>query len=182
MRILRTGKCNKENSKFKIQNSKLRNFNIGNLQFAIWNSGKAGFTLLELIVVIFILSLFVGLIVPSFYGISEGRLKSDAGKIASTLRYLNDTSISRKETVSLKIDIDRKILRWNIPEGEKEERFGSLYEISTSSTGDISRGEATLFFGPLGLKENLTVKLREDDKEIVVSFNPMSGRVKVIEK
>jgi len=162
MPISITGRCNKRSSPL------------------ILNFRRGGFTLIELIVVIFILLLFVGLIMPSFYGVSEGRLKSDAGKIASILRYLNDASISRKETFPLKIDIDLKTFRWNTPEGEKNERFGSLFDVSTTATGNISSGEATLFFSPLGLQENLVITLKENEKEMAVTFNPMSGRVKVI--
>ena len=57
-----------------------------------------GFTLLELVVIIFILSLVLAISFPSFSLQKDGKLKSEAGHIASILRYLNDSAISTKET------------------------------------------------------------------------------------
>jgi len=143
---------------------------------------RTGFTLLELVLVVFILSLIIGLVMPSFYGFGEGRLKSEAGKMASILRYLNDSAIARKETFPLRFNLDNRTLKWDTPEGEKTERLDSLYNLSTTSTGSLSNGEVTLFFGPLGLQESLMITLRDSDKEMSVSFNPLSGRVKIIQK
>ncbi|MDH5202825.1 MAG: prepilin-type N-terminal cleavage/methylation domain-containing protein [Nitrospirota bacterium] len=146
----------------------------------IYNKKATGFTLLELLVVIFILSLITALVIPSFYGIGEGKLKSEAGKIASLLRYLNDTAISRKETFFLTLNLDTKIAKWETPEGKYSEKFESLLTISTTATKNISRGEITLFFNPLGLQESLIVTLKDKEQEMYVSFNPLSGRAKII--
>lgn len=142
---------------------------------------KAGFTLLELIIVIFILSLVMAVVFPSFYGIVDGRLKSESGKIASLLRYLNDSAISRKETFILKINLDSNTFLWEGPDGKRSESFNGLLDIFTTSTGSVSRGEVILSFGPLGIQENLRIHLRDKDKEMAVTLNPMSGRVKIIQ-
>ncbi|MBI4685020.1 MAG: prepilin-type N-terminal cleavage/methylation domain-containing protein [Nitrospirae bacterium] len=138
-----------------------------------------GFTLIELIAVIFILSVLAGLVMPSFYELSEGSLKAETGKVASLLRYMNDSAISRKETLPLRINLDSKIICWKTPDGEKTENFKSLFEVSAASTGNVSQGEITLFFGPLGLQENLVIRMKKDEKGMLVSFNPLSGRVKI---
>ncbi len=146
----------------------------------ICNKKATGFTLLELLVVIFILSVITALVIPSFYGSGEGRLKSEAGKIASLLRYLNDTAISRKETYFLTLNLDTKIAKWETPEGKYSEKFESLITLSTTSSKNVSKGEITLFFNPLGLQENLIVTLKDKEQEMSVSFNPLSGRTKII--
>ncbi len=151
------------------------------MQFAIYNPTRSGFTLLELIVVIFILSVFMGLVMPVFYGVGEGRLNSEAGKMISILRYLNDSAVSRKETFPLTISLDTGTVRWKTHEGEKSEKLAGLFSVSTTSTGNVSKGEVTLFFGPLGLQENLLITLKDRDKEMLVSFNSLSGRAKVIQ-
>jgi len=145
----------------------------------IYNKKAKGFTLLELLVVIFILSVITALVMPSFYGIGEGKLKSETGRIASLLRYLNDTAISRKETYFLTLNLDTKTATWSTPEGERSEKFNSLLNISTTATKNISRGEITLFFNPLGLQENLIITLKDSDRELSVLFNPLSGRAKI---
>ena len=146
----------------------------------ICNKKSAGFTLLELLVVIFILSLITAFVMPSFYGIGEGKLRSEAGKIASLLRYLHDTAISRKETFFLTLNLDTKTAKWETPDGKYSEKFGSLLNISTTSSKNISNGEITLFFSPLGLQENLIVTLKEKEQEMSVTFNPLSGRTKIV--
>ncbi len=180
MPISRTGTCSKDkvsSSKFKVQNYPPN----PPLSKLVQRGGENGFTLFELIVVIFILSIVVGLVMPSFYGLVEGGLKSDAGKMASILRRLNDDAVARKETIPLKINLDSRTLMWTASEGERKERLESLFSVNTTSTGNVTEGEVTLFFGPLGLQDSTVVTLKKNNEEMFVSFNPLSGRVKVIQ-
>ena len=143
-----------------------------------WNHDR-GFTLLELIVVIFIISLMTAFVLPSFYSMGEGALKSDARKTASLLRYLNDSSIYTKSTFSLKFDLHDGTLSWNGPDGEKTERIKSVAGVKLPSQGEIREGEVTVFFGPLGAQEAVEVELRDQGKGMNVTLNPLSGRVKI---
>jgi hypothetical protein len=45
----------------------------------------------------------------------------------------------------------------------------------------VKEGELVVFFEPLGLREYLLVHLRHDDEGRTVAFNPVSGRVRIIE-
>jgi len=151
MRILRTGICNK------------------------------GFTLLELIVVIFIISLGLAVAFPSFTLRKDAKLKSEAGRVAAILRYLGDSAVSTKETFEMRLNFKEKRLRYRGPEGEKEERIENLLDISLPSRGKISDGEITVFFGPTGPGENLTIHLAGFESSMAIVFNALSGRVKVLE-
>ncbi|MCI0469904.1 MAG: prepilin-type N-terminal cleavage/methylation domain-containing protein, partial [Nitrospirae bacterium] len=156
MRTLRAGRCSK--AEYRRQSHSVTRLRRESL---ILNPRReAGFTLLELIVVIFVLSLFIGLVMPSFYGIGAGRLRSDAGRMASALRYLNDSAISGKETIPLNISLDDKTIRWKSREGEKSEVFNYLFEIVITSAGKISEGEVTVFFEPNGLQENMDIAMK----------------------
>jgi len=146
---------------------------------AVSHPGRRGFTLLELIVVIFIISLIAAVIFPSFSGLGENRLKSEAKKTASLLRYLNDSAIFTKETYSLKFDLQEGLISWKGPDGEKTEKIKSLAGIRLPSKGEVKEGEATVFFGPLGIQENIEVFLRDKDEGMRVTLNPVSGRVKM---
>jgi prepilin-type N-terminal cleavage/methylation domain-containing protein len=141
---------------------------------------RFGFTLLELAVVLFIISLMASLVFPAFYR-SDNRLRSDSRKMASLLRYLNDNAISAKETYPLKFDIDKGELSWNGPDGDKSEKVRSLAGVALQSKGEVKKGEVTVFFNPLGIREYLALHMKEDEKEMTVSINPVSGRVKVDE-
>ena len=140
-----------------------------------------GFTLLELMVVIFIISVVLALALPTFTGMGENKLLSDAKRIASILRYLNDSALSTKESLTLKVDFKDKVIAYNGPEGEKSERFDSLSGVELQSRGMVTEGELIVFFSPLGAQENITMHLGDEGSRISVALNSMNGRVKIIQ-
>ena len=142
-------------------------------------SSRLGFTLLELIVVLFIISLVMVLILPSFSGFGENKLKSEAREMASILRYMNDSATSRKETFLMKFDLDEGTVYWKGPDGEKKKKFDDINGVTTQSTGKVSKGEITLFFEPLGIRENLSVYMTKGNKEMAITLNHLSGKVKI---
>ena len=44
----------------------------------------------------------------------------------------------------------------------------------------VSKGELTLFFEPLGVQENLSVHMSKGEKDMTITLNHLSGRVKII--
>jgi general secretion pathway protein H len=144
-------------------------------------SDSAGFTLLELIVALFIISLVAAIVFPSFSGLGEQRIASDAHKIASLLRYLNDTATYTKETYTLKFDLRDDTISWKGPDGEHHDDIRSLSGVYLPSKGKITEGDATVFFGPLGAAETIEVRLKDGEKDMTVTFSPVSGRAKISE-
>jgi prepilin-type N-terminal cleavage/methylation domain-containing protein len=143
---------------------------------------KKGFTLLELIVVIFIISLILAVSLPSFMLQEEGDLKSEAGRIASILRYLNDSAVSTKEMYSIHVKFKEKSIRYKIPEGDREEKIHYLSRVLLQSKGNVSEGEVTIFFLPTGTGENFTVFLTGTESTMEIIYNALSGRVKVLSR
>ena len=141
--------------------------------------GKGGFTILELLVVIFLVSLMAALALPSFSVIGESRIKSDAKKLASILRYLNDSAISSKEVFLLKVDFRERVLEYKGPEGKRAETIANISAVELQTRGMVSEGEVILFFNPTGASEAFSFILKDDKKTVTVSFNPLSGRVKI---
>ncbi len=121
----------------------------------------------------------MAVLLPSFAGFGENKLKSEAREMASILRYMNDSAITRKETYSLKFDLDKNIVSWKGPDGEKAKEFDDMTGVTSESKGMVSKGELIFFFDPLGVRENLDVHLSRDNKNMVVSINHLSGRVKI---
>lgn len=142
-------------------------------------AADSGFTLLELIVVIFIISFILAVALPSFTGIGESKLKSDSKKAASILRYLNDTSITTKESLEMKVHLKEKTLYYKAYEGEKKERLESLSGISLQSKGLVSEGEATVFFNSSGAAENIHLHLSDGKSGTTVELSASSGRVRI---
>ncbi len=144
----------------------------------------AGFTLLELVLVILIISLATALIMPSFLDIGEGRLKTEARRLGGALRYVYDEAVGKKEVYIFKLDIDKG--SWEI-EGSREKRGAALKgnveiaDVIIPSLGKISKGEVIIEFGPLGPAEQITLHLRKDKSEYSVIFNHLNGRTKTLE-
>jgi prepilin-type N-terminal cleavage/methylation domain-containing protein len=150
-----------------------------NLESPTSDSGSFGFTLLELIVVIFIVCLVLAVSLPSFTGMGESRLKSEAKRLASIVRYLNDSTLSTKEILEMKVTFADKTIRYTGPEGEKAEVFDALSGIDLQSKGMVSEGEVIYFFNPVGTSESFTVHLKDSGLEMTVDFNGMNGKVKI---
>jgi prepilin-type N-terminal cleavage/methylation domain-containing protein len=142
---------------------------------------NSGFTLLELVVVLFIFSLVLALSLPSLTGLGEDKIQADAKRLASVVRYLNDSAVATKENLSLKVEFRDKVMRYEGPEGLKSERFDSIAGIELQSKGMVTEGEVIIFFGPSGSSESFQFHLRSDKRSLIVAFNGMSGRVKIIQ-
>jgi prepilin-type N-terminal cleavage/methylation domain-containing protein len=150
--------------------------------FRVVCDARMGFTLIELAVVLFIVSVLAAIVLPSLSGLGAGELKSEAEEMASILRYLNDSASSRKESYSLKVDLDKNMVFWKGPDGEKAKRFADLTGVRTQSAGLLSRGEMTFIFEPVGAGENLNIYLAKSDKNFAITLNHLSGRVKIVDK
>jgi len=140
---------------------------------------KQGFTLLEIIVVLFIVSLVMAIVLPSFAGFGESKLKSEAREMASILRYMNDSAVSRKETFFVKFDLDKNLVSWKGPDGDKTKKIDDMTGVATQSNGMVSKGELIVFFEPFGIQENLSIHMRKGNKGVVITLNHLSGKVKI---
>jgi len=140
---------------------------------------QRGFTLLELLVVLFLASLLMAIVFPSLYGTEGMRLKSESKRIASVLRYLNDSSIATKDPYSLTFDFGENTISWNGPDVDKTEQFKSLSSVELPSKGNVREGQVIVPFGPLGIQESLVVHLRQPGEAMTIALNQLSGRVAI---
>jgi prepilin-type N-terminal cleavage/methylation domain-containing protein len=145
------------------------------------NDNLCGFTFLELIVALFLISLVAAVVLPSFSGVGERKLKSEAQEIASILRFVHDSAVSRKEPYWITFDLDGNLVAWKSPEGRKSKRFEHLTGLKIQSAGTVSRGEVTIMSEPLGFREDISVYVGTGDENITIAFNYLSGKVKIKE-
>jgi general secretion pathway protein H len=139
-----------------------------------------GFTLLEIIVVIFILSLSLAIVFPSIN--TKRTLNSEAKRLASILRYLLDNAITKKETLTLTVKFPERVLIYETSEGKREERFPALEGIQSSQDTIKEGSSITIFFYPTGVKDLFTFVLKNEKEEYLVKINPVSNRVKIENK
>ena len=148
------------------------------------SSSSRGFTLVELIIVIFIISMTAALIMPSLWDRGERALKKESRHISNTLRYIYDEALGKKQTYNLKINLDKDV--WSYKSKNESRSFelkdGVMFkDIIVPSIGNVSFGEVIMSFGPLGPEEPVIVHLMKKEKEYTVVFNHISGRTKVYE-
>jgi len=144
--------------------------------------GCEGFSFLELIVTLFLVSLVAAIVLPSFAGFGERKLKSEAREVASIMRFVHDSAVSRKESYWIKFDLGHNLIAWKSPEGEKMRRFQNMTSLSTQSTGTVSRGEVTIIIDPPGLKEDISVHMGMKDDNMIITLNHLSGKVRIKEE
>jgi prepilin-type N-terminal cleavage/methylation domain-containing protein len=154
-------------------------YRICNLHSSLSIFHCKGFTLFEIIVVIFLISLTAVLALPSLSFISESRIKSDANKLASILRHLNDEAVSTKETLSLKVDLEDRLIYYEDRDGRRSENIDSIAAVNLQTKGFVKEGEIELFFSPLGAGEAFSFLLSDDRTNMKVSFNHLNAKVKI---
>lgn len=143
---------------------------------------KGGFTLVELIIVIFIISLTTALVMPNLWNVGDRALKSEAKRISNTLMYISDEAAGKKQIYALKIDFSTDSFSY---ESEKESRSFRMKDnirfkdVIIPSLGEVSIGEIIYQFGPMGPEEPITLHLIRNDSEYTVMFNNINGRAKI---
>ena len=160
------------------------NTKISNRQLTIDNLTIKGFTLIELIVVIFIISLAIALIMPSFWGTDKTALKTEARHISSALRYIYGEAVSKKQTCLFNINLDNK--SWGFKSENESRNFKmqgdiEIKDVVIPSHGEISRGEVIIEFGPMGPDEPVTLHLKKGESEYTIIFNQLNGKAKIFE-
>lgn len=82
---------------------------------------KKGFTLIELIVVMVVLSIVMALSLPNFRGMTQkSELKTASREIVSTVRLARSLAVFTGKLVVLKIDVDGRKYRLVVEKDEKE--------------------------------------------------------------
>lgn len=154
-----------------------------------------GFTLIELMVVLVLLSLSAALIVPRLPSTEAMELKSSARSLASLLRYLGERSIGSKNIYRLHINfqensikVTRKLANGDeIPPEDPLLSRKALAEgifitdLQSPRLGTVAEGEVLIDFGAAGLSEFLTLHLHSPKGEsFTVTGYPQGGKVKIL--
>lgn len=153
--------------------------------------GAAGFTLLELVVVLALLGAILLTAIPRLSIFEDAAFRSDARKVAALIRRLDDSSASEKSYYRLKFDVGGRTL-----EAEKsldgavfakpEDLPGHVSLGRTTVTGLVQSGSsqkagaAFVLFEPGSGAESFSISLERGSLSCTISYNPYSGKVKII--
>lgn len=142
---------------------------------------RRGFTLIEVLAVIVLLGIMAAIVAPAISG-SGSRLRDDAAKLSSLIRYMDDVSATRKEEVRLEFDFTGQgTVIWSSSVASGSEKYRSLAGVELPSRGLVKEGQLIVFFNPSSVPEQMKIYLARDDQHMAVLYNPISRRVKVIE-
>lgn len=156
---------------------------------ACW--ATAGFTLLEIIIVLFLLVSLLGIVLPriSF----EENLGSVGRRIVGTVRSLQSLAMLTQKTVRLYVDLDRGIYWPMVLDGNQEKvpvdatwatplnlpetiRFSDILV----NQGRKESGRADLFFYPTGRIDPVTMHLVDAGNNILaIAIEPVTGAIRM---
>jgi len=151
----------------------------------------AGFTILEIIIVLFLLVGLLGIVLPRIS--LEENLGSVGRKMVGNVRSLQHLAMSTQKTVHLYVDIDRGVYWSMILDGNQEKipsdpawltplTLPETIRISDIlvSQGKKESGRVDLFFYPTGRIDTATMHLRNERNEILaIAIEPVTGAIRM---
>jgi general secretion pathway protein H len=158
------------------------------------STGARGFTLIELIMVLILLSLMFGLTVPKFrQTLLSDSLDATSLRIIGLVEDLREKAISDQVSYILNFDIRRKRV-WahaaTATEEEQENARDRAYRLPAdviiediwSWSGSKNYDEARLYFSKKGYIEQSMIHLQsEDGRQISLELTPFLGSIKIHE-
>lgn len=139
----------------------------------ISQAGNKGFTLLELLVVIFIAGISASIVIL-FVGkaYDNAAFKEAAKKVYIVLRHAREVAIIEKATITFKVDPEKNSF-WT-------EKDDSVYGKVHSMPGDMSISGKSIMFFPKGNSSGGLIKITDKRKRLYyVEVDPILGTPKI---
>ena len=167
----------------------------------IWTSSQqcvcrrnqaAGFTFIELVVVMVLISLFMVISVPLFGNIGTSGLEMSARRLSNTIKYLfNESALSGLE-YRLIYDLDQGSYRAQIlnangelveapDQGRQAKLKGGVrfQDLVVPGRGKMTAGQVTTLIHPSGWVEETIVHLDDGDNRLTLRVMPLSGMTEI---
>jgi general secretion pathway protein H len=158
-------------------------------------SFRAGFTLIEIVVVMVLISLFMVLSIPLFSNIGTSSLDTSARRLSGTIKYLfNEAALSGHE-YRLIYDLDEGSYRaqeleasGELVEAEDQGRQAALKgavrfkDLEVPGRGKFTAGQVTTRFDPSGWVEETIIHL-DDGKGQMLTLRvmPLTGSAEIFQ-
>jgi len=157
-------------------------------------STEAGFTLVELTLVVALLGLLLGLVVPRLPVIGENRLDAAARRIAGTVRYLyNEAALSGREH-RLTFNLDSNSLGGRMLEEDgalvavtgsgRDHTLGSpveIVDVSVPGQNKVTSGQLYSRISPVGWMDETIIHLKSDTRTLTLYMQPLTGTTDIYE-
>ncbi len=140
-----------------------------------------GFTFLELMIVLFVVSLFCAIVFPKFNNFLASSAVSQARKMADLLVYVNDKALMSKDENVLAVDLENKTVGFRDAGRDKSMVFSRLNKVSVLN-GEVKSGTAFIAVSQWGIQQPLKIYFADHNGGATVEFNPLSARAVVMEE
>jgi len=159
------------------------------------NRGRAGFTLVEIVVVMVLVSLFMVFSIPLFSNIGTSSLGTSARRLSGTIKYLfNESALSGLE-YRLIYDLDRGSYRAQILEengelvaatdqGREASLKGDVFftDLQLPGRGKFTAGQVTTRIHPSGWVEETIIHLDDGAGEMLtLRVMPLTGTTEIFD-
>jgi general secretion pathway protein H len=138
---------------------------------------KNGFTLLEIVIVLFLVTLILGLSTVFFAGfLPSVKLNATGREISAMIRHARSLAHMSMESQTVMINLDNRT--YGI-EGLKTHSIPSdaLIRVMDPFSGEIIRGKYPIVFHPVGGMGGGTIILSGGKKVIQIEMDPITGAV-----
>ena len=140
-----------------------------------------GFTLLELLVVLAIITLILAIVPPMLGNVlASSHVKSATRELAAGLKYARSQAINRQEEMTLSLHVDGKYY----VVGKKRKRLDvpndTTMTLITARSEQLSTKEGAIRFFPDGSSTGGQIKIKHASSEYIVDVNWLTGRVRIM--
>lgn len=139
--------------------------------------GASGFTLLELMIVIFLVALLLGL--SSFFfanNLSSTRLNAATREMSAVIRYARAHAQTNGAAQTLTIDTDTG--EYELEDlGTKKLSADINIKVIDQTSGEVLQGKQQLVFQAIGGVEARTIVLSGGKKSVTIQMDPVVGSV-----
>lgn len=142
----------------------------------------AGFTLLEMLVVLMIMGLVAALTIPTFgTGVSSTALKGAARDVAAGLRLARGQAITQRAEAALELDVAARSFR--VPPDPRVHSLPSGIELKlfTAQRDLVNEQVGAVRFYPDGGSDGGRITLAAGERKFDVDVDWLTGRIAILE-
>jgi len=169
------------------------------IRFRVLAGREPGFTLLELVIVMFIMGLIMMIALPNVTIISSARLRSEARRLAGRATFLYEKAAAEKVVYRLIFHLDRDLNGYEVARldpFDMEPKFTPasgpatqavlmppgvrIRDVTVEGVGTVERGVVATHFYPGGYVDATLVHITDTGGAVYTLFlNPLTGRVSI---